>query len=218
MTARIPKLAPSQLDGEQRALYDAIAGGRRAQGPQLFRLTDADGCLEGPFNAFLLQPRLGSALQAVGSAVRYETGLGDRCREIAILVVAAHWRSDFEWYAHEAVGRAAGLSDTELTAITDGDYDLLVDREAVVARTTAALAARGDLDDAEYREAAGQLGPDGLFELLTLVGYYATLALQLRVFRVPAPAPAPGPGLTPAPGPSEDGRKLLSQNESGSRS
>jgi 4-carboxymuconolactone decarboxylase len=57
----------------------------------------------------------------------------------------------------------------------------------VVARTAAALAARGDLDDAEYREAAGQLGADGLFELLTLVGYYATLALQLRVFRVPAP-------------------------------
>ena len=27
----------------------------------------------------------------------------------------------------------------------------------------------------------------GLFELLTLVGYYAALALQLRVFRVPAP-------------------------------
>jgi 4-carboxymuconolactone decarboxylase len=105
--ARIPRLAPAELDGEQRALYDAIAGGRRAQGPQLFRLTDADGRLEGPFNAFLLQPRLGSALQALGTAVRYETRLSDRCREIAILVVAAHWRSDFERYAHEAVGRAA---------------------------------------------------------------------------------------------------------------
>jgi 4-carboxymuconolactone decarboxylase len=31
------------------------------------------------------------------------------------------------------------------------------------------------------------VGTAGLFELLTLVGYYATLALQLRVFRVPAP-------------------------------
>jgi len=57
----------------------------------------------------------------------------------------------------------------------------------VVARTVAALVARGDLDDAEYLEAAEAVGPAGLFELLTLVGYYATLALQLRVFRVPAP-------------------------------
>jgi len=40
--------------------------------------------------------------------------------------------------------------------------------------------------------AVGHLGPSGLFELLTLVGYYATLALQLRVFRAPAPdSPAP---------------------------
>jgi 4-carboxymuconolactone decarboxylase len=197
--ARIPKLPPAELDDEQRALYDAIAGGRRAQGRQLFRLSDADGCLEGPFNAFLLQPRLGSALQALGAAVRYETALDDRSREIAILVVAAHWHSDFERYAHEAVARAAGLTDTDLAAIRHGHLTqpsesgeptqpgALTGREAVVARTAAALAARGDLDDAEYREAAAELGADGLFELLTLVGYYATLALQLRVFRVPAP-------------------------------
>ena len=185
--ARIPKLEPSLLDGEQRSLYDAIAGGRRAQGPQLFRLADDEGRLEGPFNAFLLQPRLGSALQALGSSVRYDTGLDDRCREIAILVVAAHWRSDFEWYAHEAVGRSAGLGDAELAALRDGRHAALAGREAVVARTAAALVTRGDLDDAEYREAVDQVGTAGLFELLTLVGYYATLALQLRVFRVPAP-------------------------------
>src|SRR4029077_131361 len=115
--ARLPKFEPPALDAEQRSLYDAIAGGRRAQGPQLFRLADADGRLEGPFNAFLLQPRLGAALQALGSSVRYDTGLDDRCREIAILTVAAHWHSDFEWYAHEAVARAAGLTTPQLAAI-----------------------------------------------------------------------------------------------------
>jgi 4-carboxymuconolactone decarboxylase len=185
--ARIGKLDPSGLDDEQRSLYDAIAGGRRAQGPQVFRLVDDDGRLEGPFNAFLLQPRLGSALQALGASVRYDTGLDDRCREIAILAVAAHWRSDFEWYAHEAVARAAGLDDAELAAVRDGRYDALTGREAVVARTAAALVARGDLDDPEYAAAVEVAGTAGLFELLTLVGYYATLALQLRVFRVPAP-------------------------------
>ena len=218
--ARIPKLAPSDLDDDQHALYDAISGGRRAEGPQLFRLTDSEGRLEGPFNAFLLQPRLGSALQALGSSVRYETALSDRCREIAILVVAAHWRSDFEWYAHEALARSVGLTDADLAAIRDGRYaevgatwddyhaepaatrdgryaelgatrDVrdagLAGCEALVARTVAALLTRGDLDDAEYREAVEHVGPARLFELLTLVGYYATLALQLRVFRVSAP-------------------------------
>ena len=186
-SARIPKLEPSALDDDQRSLYDAIAGGRRAQGPQLFQLADSQGRLEGPFNAFLLQPRLGSALQALGSSVRYDTALDDRCREIAILVVAAHWRSDFEWYAHEAVARSVGLYDRELAAIQEGRHSALTGREAVVARTVAALVTRGDLDDAQYREAVSQVGTAGVFELLTLVGYYATLALQLRVFRVPAP-------------------------------
>ena len=202
--ARIPKLDPSSLDHEQRSLYDAIAGGRRAQGPQLFRLADEAGRLEGPFNAFLLQPRLGSALQALGSAVRYDTGLDDRCREIAILVVAAHWRSGFEWYAHEAVARSAGLGDAELAALRDGRHDELAGREAVVARTVVALAVRGDLDDAEYRAAVGQVGAAGLFELLTLVGYYAALALQLRVFRVPAPDATAADG-TAADGTAPDG-------------
>ncbi len=35
------------------------------------------------------------------------------------------------------------------------------------------------------RDEAGRL--EGPFKLTTLVGYYATLALQLRVFRVPVP-------------------------------
>jgi 4-carboxymuconolactone decarboxylase len=210
--ARIAKLDPASLDAEQRSLYDAIAGGRRAQGPQLFRLTDEQGRLEGPFNAFLLQPRLGSALQAVGSSVRYDTGLDDRCREIAILVVAVHWRCDFEWYAHEAVARSAGLGDAELAAVREGRHAALGGREAVVAGTVAALVARGDLDDAQYREAACQVGTAGLFELLTLVGYYATLALQLRVFRVPAPGATAA--LDTGPAPADDIRKLLSQDES----
>lgn len=185
--ARLAKLTPGSLGADQRAVYDAIAGGRRAQGPQLFRLVDADGGLEGPFNAFLLQPRLGGALQAVGSAVRYETSLTDRAREIAILVVAAHWDSAFEWYAHEAVGRHVGLTDDELAALREQRFDLLPARERVVARTAALLLSHADLDDAAYDEAAAALGLDGLFELLTLVGYYAALALQMRVFRVALP-------------------------------
>jgi len=46
--------------------------------------------------------------------------------------------------------------------------------------------------------AVGQAGAAGVFELLTLVGYYATLALQLRVFRVPAPDGTAPDGTAPA--------------------
>jgi 4-carboxymuconolactone decarboxylase len=185
---RLPRLAPQDLDTAQREVYDSVAGGRRAQGPQLFRLTDDRGALEGPFNAFLLQPHLGNALQALGSSVRYDTTLGDREREIAILVVAVAWDSGFEWYAHEAVGRHAGLTDAELDAVRSGHFEELPsEAEQVVAATAHALASRHDLVDDEYARAVAVLGLPQVFELLTLVGYYATLALQLRVFRVATP-------------------------------
>jgi 4-carboxymuconolactone decarboxylase len=186
--ARLDKLAVEDLDADQRAVYDAIVGGPRARGPQLFRLVDEQGGLEGPFNAFLLQPRLGQALQALGAAVRYETALSDRHREIAVLVVAARWDSDFEWYAHAPLGRQAGLTDEELGALWTGRFaELADDTDRLLASTTETLVAHGDLDDDEYADAVAAFGRAGLFELLTLVGYYATLALQLRVFRIPTP-------------------------------
>ncbi|KUL28948.1 carboxymuconolactone decarboxylase [Actinoplanes awajinensis subsp. mycoplanecinus] len=181
------KLLPGELTSEQRAVYDAIAGGPRAAG-SAFPLVDADGGLEGPFNAMLLQPGVGGALQELGSAVRYRTGLTTRAREIAILTVARVWRSDFERYAHEAVARAAGFSEAELSALRTGDVAAFPDPgDRLILDVGTALAERRDLTDEEFTAARDGLGLPALFELTTLAGYYATLALQLRVFRVVTP-------------------------------
>jgi 4-carboxymuconolactone decarboxylase len=185
---RLPKLPPSLLNEAQRELYAAITGGPRGGGQQPFALADADGALNGPFNAMLLQPAVGVALQGVGTALRYQGVLPARIRELAILVVAAHWDSAFERHAHEPAGRQAGLTAAELAAVRHGRDPGLADpaeRAAVAAART--LATTGDLDDEQYAAAQAALGPAGLFELTTLVGYYATLALQLRVFRVGVP-------------------------------
>lgn len=183
---RLPKLTPATLTPQARELYDRITTGPRAGGP--FALVDAEGGLNGPFNAMLLSPRLGGALQDLGAAIRYGSQLPDRAREIAILVVAARWDSAFERYAHEAAGRRIGLTEDELAGLRDGTPLNLADPlEAAVLRTARALATGGDLDDETYDAAREALGEPLLFELTTLVGYYATLALQLRVFRVPSP-------------------------------
>lgn len=183
MSDRVRPLPPQELTDAQRELYDAIAGGPRSRGPQHFPLARADGSLRGPFNAFLLAPDLGDALQGVGAAIRYRGRLSDRAREIAILLVSARWDSAFEREAHEAVGAAGGLTETELCALRDGDASPFEDDEALVAAITLQLL-DGDLDDALWAEASVALGSEVVFELTTLVGYYATLALQLRVFRV----------------------------------
>jgi 4-carboxymuconolactone decarboxylase len=183
MQGRVQPFEPGALAPAQRELFEAITGGPRAQGPQHFALTRPDGSLRGPFNAFLLAPELGGALQNVGAAIRYRGALTARAREIAILLVAAHWDSSFEREAHEAVGAAAGLLPHELAALRDSDPSAFAGDEAVVAAVTVQLLA-GDLDDDLWRVASEAIGAEVVFELTTLVGYYSTLALQLRVFRV----------------------------------
>jgi 4-carboxymuconolactone decarboxylase len=184
MGDRLAKLIPAELDDAQRVLYDAITGGPRASGTQHFPLTDANGGLEGPFNAMLLSPAVGGPLQALGAALRYHSNLPDDMREIAILVVAQVWDCEFERYAHEAIARSIGLDEPVLAALREGRFtDLDPADRRLVATTTAALAGPGDLDDQQFAAARDLLGPPGLFDLTTLVGYYATLALQLRVLR-----------------------------------
>lgn len=187
-TPRLAKLAVADLDSRQRRLYDAIVEGPRATGPQAFALTDADGGLEGPFNAMLLSPHLGEALQALGAAIRYGANFTDREREIAILVVAAAWDCAFERYAHEALGRLVGLTDLELAGLRRGDLRCLSDeRERAIATICRALAQAGNLDDQAFATGMAVFGGELMFQLTTLVGYYATLALQLRVFGVALP-------------------------------
>lgn len=179
---RIPPLTPADLDAEQSALYERIAGGPRAAGPQHFALTDDDGALRGPFNAFLLAPAIGDAAQELGAALRYRGSLPNRAREISILLVARHFHSPFEREAHERVGSAAGLREPELRALREGRVDGFSCVEGAAARLTLALL-DGDLDDAGWQDASAAIGAAGIFEVSTLVGYYGMLALQLRTFR-----------------------------------
>jgi len=186
---RLPWFAPGELGANARALYDRIVGGPRAQGPRAFALTDEDGRLNGPFNAMLLNPEVGTALQELGAAIRYRTGLTARAREIAILEVSVLRRSSFEWYAHVRVGKHAGLTDAEVAAIHDGAAAATLDAtETLVRELVRALLRERDLDDAAYAAAAAALGDVVLSDLIALVGYYDLLALSLRVWRTPLPA------------------------------
>lgn len=182
----MPPFDIAALSAEQRAVYDAIVDGPRAASSP-FGLTDADGQLVGPFAAMLLSPAVGAALQQLGTTVRYRTAFSDRAREIAILLVAHHEGSGFEIYAHEAVGRHAGLSGDELAALRAARFDGFEDVECVVATTTRELVADGALSSESFTAARAALGAEGVFELTTLVGYYSMLALQMRVFGVAEP-------------------------------
>jgi 4-carboxymuconolactone decarboxylase len=181
---RLERLRPETLTDAQQELYREITEGPRASGPQHFAITDESGGLHGPFNAFLLSPEVGRALQQVGASIRYQTTLTPRVREMAILTVAAHWNSEFEWFAHERVGRAVGVTDNELKQLRSGEGVSVSDRHEACALLAVRALLDGDLPDDTYDHVVTDIGHGQLFELSTLVGYYSTLALQMRVFRV----------------------------------
>ena len=186
---RLAALSSDTMSPEQVGLYREILSGPRGQGPRAVLLATGAGGLAGPFNAMLYAPDVGHALQELGAAIRFRTSLTPRIRELAILVVAHAWDSGYERASHEPIGREAGLTEPEIEALRAGADPGFADKEEQVAYSVvrALTGPAADLDDQEYDTAVAVLGEQALVELSALVGYYATLALQLRIFRVPAP-------------------------------
>lgn len=187
MTLAIP--TPEDLDADQRALYDAITGGARGAGVQHFELRDTAGRLHGPFGLMLHVPRVGMPLQALGAALRFETELTPREREIAILTVARITDSSFERYAHNAVGAAVGLEAAELAALEDGTFTGQDPREDAVAALAARLTGTATVHPADV---ASILPPQIVLEVTAMAGYYRLLAQMMGLFDVGAPQGARG--------------------------
>ena len=182
---RLAALSSDTMTPEQVGLYREILSGPRGQGPRAVLLANGAGGLAGPFNAMLYAPEVGHALQELGAAIRFRTSLTPRIREMAILVVAQAWDSGYERSSHELIGRDAGLTEPEIEALRAGtDPGFAEEQERVAYSVVRSLVDSADLDDEPYETAVGVLGEQALVELSTLVGYYATLALQLRIFRV----------------------------------
>ena len=196
---RLAALSSEEMTPEQVDLYRQILSGPRGQGPRAVQLATGAGGLAGPFNAMLYAPEVGHALQELGAAIRFRTQLSPRVRETAILVVAQAWDSAYEQAAHELIGHDAGLTGPEIEALRGGaDPGFADEQERVAYQVVRALTGPADLDDTQYAEAVAALGERALVELSALVGYYATLALQLRIFRV-ARTSSPVRPLPPRP-------------------
>ena len=192
--SRLQPLDPAALEPEQRALFEAITGGRRAKDREAGSLFYEDGSLIGPFNPWLHHPPIGQRAQRLGEVLRYQGTLAPRLREVAILTVAAEWRSQFEWWAHRRIALEVGLSEETIAAIKagrspeDGTED-----EQLVYHFAAALLENRRVSTATYRATAQRLGDHTIVELVSLLGYYVLVSMTLNAFEVPMPAGEPPP-------------------------
>ncbi|MFI6344187.1 carboxymuconolactone decarboxylase family protein [Streptomyces sp. NPDC050560] len=173
---RLPRLAPGGLTREQERLYRTITEGPRRQHAGFFPVADGDGVLSGPYRAMLLSPDVGTALEAVGVAVRYHSALPARERELAILMVSCHCRCPVEWRAHEELARAAGVPGETVDTLRSG-APTLPDRPAqVLYAFVGGLLGDNRVPDETFREAESLWSTAGVFELVVTVGYYQIIA------------------------------------------
>jgi alkylhydroperoxidase family enzyme len=164
-------------------VYDQIVRGRRASGPQLFRITGDVGELLGPFGAMVTHPAVGGPMQELGAALRYEGCLAGATREVVICTVAAARDSAYEWYAHAAVARSVGVSEAALDAVRRGQTpEELADDARAARRLALALLAGQPITDELFTASRGSLSIEEIVEVVALVGYYRLLADLMKVF------------------------------------
>jgi 4-carboxymuconolactone decarboxylase len=186
--SRLPELEGKRLSTVQRALFDAITGGKRNTGPGPSPTITPRGGLRGPFNALLYAPHVGDPVQRLGERLRFDGILSPRQREIGVLCVAARWRAGYEWWAHARIARECGLSEVVIEAIRQRARPPLDQPdERLVHDYSRALLDEQQVPDKLYRDTAATLGEEALVELVVLLGYYSLISMILVSFNVPIP-------------------------------
>lgn len=180
--SRLTPITGVDASDEQREVRDAVIATR---GPQM---VGPDGALVGPFNAMIVSPRIGRRFADLGAAVRHESSLPDDLLELAICTTGAHWRSEFEWWAHRRLGLEAGLDPEALDAIAAGDTpELASPSQRAVHELTTELLVTTRVSDSTWAAAAAHLDEVQLVDLVTTVGYYCLISSVLNTFEVPLP-------------------------------
>ena len=153
---------------------------------------------DGPFAVIMHAPASMDGMAGLWEAYHDHRVNEDRHYALAILVVARHYASQFEWYAHGQHGLKAGLPVEAIEAIRLGRppvFQRADDR--VVYDTVHELLRTGGLGEGLYRRADAQLGRERLVELVALTGFYVMNAFLLNAFEVPVPPPNPAVQLPP---------------------
>ena len=88
---RYPTLSPDQLTPEQKAYVENLAKPPR---------NNTTGLKNPPFKVYMRSPELAPKLEAISDYVRWGTGLPPRLTELAIMITARQWSSQWIWRGH----------------------------------------------------------------------------------------------------------------------
>lgn len=158
-------------------------------------IAESRGHVGGPFGVLLNSPEVADRVGHLGAYVRFESGLPDRVRELAILATAREFDCAYEWAAHEPIARDAGVREEVVEAVANRESteDLPADESLVVRYGRHLFGDRAVPDDL-FEDAKERFGVEGVVELTATMGYYSMIACVLNAFEV-----TPGEGSPELP-------------------
>jgi 4-carboxymuconolactone decarboxylase len=170
---RFKPLSYDEMTPAQKTMIDHLLAGPRAGA-------------NGPFNVLLRSPEIGDLGQQFGASTRFKSSLPQKLYELAILVTARHWSSQYEWQAHHRSALQAGLSSTIADAIAQGKRPAVMqkDEEAVYNFSTELLNTK-QVSDATFNAVKNALGERGVVDLVAVMGWYGTVSMLLNTDRYP---------------------------------
>ena len=191
-TRRFKLIPIDKLTPEQQALTDAIKSGPRAK--LASSGASKPGPLGGPFNVWLRSPGIGNLVQQLGEEIRFRSSLAGKLNELAILVTARNWTSQYEWVAHHKLALEGGLDPKIADAIAQGQRPAGMDAdETLVYEFSSELQQTQGVSDAMHARAVARFGERGVVDLISVNGFYVLVSMCLNVDRTPVPPGTPLP-------------------------
>jgi 4-carboxymuconolactone decarboxylase len=172
---RFSPLTYQQMTPEQKIMTDHILAGDR-------------GSMDGPYNVLLRSPEMGDLAQRYGAHLRFHSVLSKKLVELAILITARFWNSQFEWYVHRRFALTFGLEADVIQSISVGERPPSMEREEETIYTfcTELLNTR-EVSDATFEDAKQMFGERGVVDLIGILGYYHLVSMVLNVDQYPLP-------------------------------
>jgi alkylhydroperoxidase family enzyme len=135
-------------------------------------------------------PKLLKRFNLLGGLLLNRGLIPDREREIVILRVGWNARAVYEFGQHTLIGRRAGLTDDELSALAGGERDWDADDRALI--DLADDLCRDDVVSDATWAALGRWNHAERVELVVLAGFYRLVSGFLNSFGVELDAGVPG--------------------------
>src|SRR5262245_9817520 len=166
---RFSPLTMGDLDEQQRPLGEDILKVSRVG-------------LGGPYKLLLRSPVFGRRMFELLRYLRWDTSLPLRLNEFAILIVARHWRSQVEWFAHAPLAEQAGLSPAIIADLKAKrrPADMAADEAAVYDFLTELMTSH-EVSDQTFGRARQLGGEQRLVDLTAVAGTYVTVAMLLAM-------------------------------------